>query len=297
MAMKHFVLVVNPHGGTRRGLAVLEAVKPIFRAAGVELDVQVTTGPGHGGKIAETIDLAGCDGFCLIGGDGTIHEVVGGLMGRDKPVSTPLGVIPGGTGNSVLEHLRCSEPLEAARRIVVGNTQPLDVVRVTMGSDLAYSVNIVGWGAFVDISRTAERLRALGPPRYALAALSHILRAKRRRAKLVLDGQAVEDDFLFVAACNTRFSGKGMQLAPHAENGDGRIDVLSVRPASRLQMLRLFKKVFDGSHLSLPFVEYRQVCSFGIESESRDLLNLDGELKGTTPVTGEMLPAALRVFA
>lgn len=296
MAAKHFAVVVNPRGGTRRGLAVLEAVKPVFRAAGAELDVRVTTGPGHAARIAETIDLTGCDGFCLIGGDGTIHEVVGGLMRRDEPVSTPLGVIPAGTGNSVLEHLQCSDPLEAARRITAGSTQPLDVVRVRTGSDLAYCVNIVGWGALVDISRTAERLRALGPPRYALAAICGILRAKRRRAKLVLDEEAVEDDFLFVVACNTKFSGKGMQLAPHAESGDGKIDVMLVRPASRLQMLKLFRRVFDGSHLSLPFVEYRQVRSFGIESEGRDLLNLDGELKGTTPVTAEMMPAALRVY-
>ena len=70
-----------------------------------------------------------------------------------------------------------------------------------------------------------------------------------------------------------------------------------VRPASRLQMLKLFKRVFDGSHLSLPFVEYRQVRSFGIESEGRDLLNLDGELKGATPLIGEMMPAALRIFS
>jgi len=272
-------------------------VKPVFREAGAELDVRVTTGPGHAARIAETIDLAGCDGFGLVGGDGTLHEVVSGLMGRGKCVSTPLGVIPGGTGNSLLEHLQCIDPLDAARRIVVGNTQPLDVVRVTMGSEVTYCVNIVGWGALVDISLTAEKLRALGPPRYALAAMSHILRAKRRRATLILDGQALEDDFLFVVACNTRFSGKRMQLAPRADSSDGKIDVMFIRRASRLQMLNLFKKVFDGSHLSLPFVEYRQVRSFRIESGSCDLLNLDGELKGATPMTAEMMPAALQIFA
>jgi YegS/Rv2252/BmrU family lipid kinase len=296
VAAKHFILVVNPRGGTQRGLAVLEAVKPVFRAAGAELHVHVTTGPGDAARIAKTIDLAGCDGFCLVGGDGTIHEAVGGLMARGEPVSIPLGFIPAGTGNSVLEHFQCYDPLEAARRIVAGATQPLDVVRVTMGGDLAYCVNIVGWGAVVDIGCTAERLRALGTPRYAVAALSHILRAKRRRAKLVLDGRAVEDDFLFIVACNTRFSGKGMQVAPHADSSDGKVDVIFVRRASRLQMFKLFQRVFDGSHLSLPFVEHHQARSFRIESEGRDLLNLDGELKGASPVSGQMMPAALRVF-
>jgi diacylglycerol kinase (ATP) len=88
-----------------------------------------------------------------------------------------------------------------------------------------------------------------------------------------------------------------MELAPKAEIGDGKVDVVVVRRASRLQMLMLFKRVFDGSHLSLHCVEYHQVRSFSIASDGVDLLNLDGELKGSTPASAEIIPAALRVFA
>jgi len=297
ISRKRFAVVVNPRGGTRRGLEVLEQVKPVLGAAEAELDVRVTTHAGHAAELASTMNLHGCDGFCVIGGDGTIHEAVGGLMEREAPGTIPLGIIPGGTGNSVCEHLQCSHPIEAARRIVAGTTQPLDVVRVTMDGDVAHCVNIIGWGAVVDINRTAERLRWLGPPRYALAAVAHILRAKRRRSRVVLDDQILDDDFLFAVACNTKFTGKGMQLAPKAEISDGKIDVVLVRHATRLQMLKLFHRVFDGSHLSLPGVEYHQVRSFSIEPVGIDGLNLDGELKGTTPVSVEMMPAALQVFA
>ena len=297
MPGRRFAVVVNPHGGLRRGLTVLEEVKPVFAAAGAELDVRETTHPGHAAELASTMDLDGCDGFCVIGGDGTIHEAVGGLMERKQPTSTALGIIPGGTGNSVLQHLDCSDPLEAARRIVAGNTQTLDVVRVTMGNDVAYCVNIIGWGAVVDINRSAERLRWLGPPRYAIAALTHILRAKRRRAKIVLDEKVIEDDFLLAVACNTKFTGKAMQLAPNAAIDDGKMDVVLVRRATRAQMLKLFKKVYDGSHLSLPCVEYHQVRSFGIEPACADSLNLDGELKGATPMSAEVMTGAMQVFA
>lgn len=293
---KQYAVVVNPQGGTRRGLAVLRKVKPVFAAAGAQLDVHVTKHAGHAAEMAQTMDLHGCDGICLIGGDGTIHEVVSGLMQRSESVTTPVGIIPGGTGNSLLCHLGCSEPVEAAQRIVAGNIRPLDVARVTMKDDVAYCVNIVGWGAAVDINRTAERLRVLGPPRYAMAALWYILRAQQRPARLVLDERVVEDEFLFILACNTRFTGKGMLVAPAAEIDDGKIDVVVVRHATRLQMLELFRKQSDGSHVSLPFVEYHQVRSFAIESDRRDLLNLDGELKGNTPASAEMIPAALRLF-
>jgi diacylglycerol kinase (ATP) len=102
---------------------------------------------------------------------------------------------------------------------------------------------------------------------------------------------------LFFTACNTKFTGKGMLLAPDAETGDGKVDVVLVRRASRWQMLKMFHKVFDGSHMSLPVVEHYQVRSFSIQPEARDLLNLDGELKGSAPASAEVMPGAVRIFA
>ena len=296
MVAQRLVVVVNPRGGTQRGLAVLELVKPTFAAARIELDVRVTQRPGHAREIARTLDLSGVDGLCAIGGDGTIHEVADGLMQRGEPISVPLGIIPAGTGNTLAQHLRCKDPLEAARRIVAGETQPLDVVRVTLSDEVIFCVDVVGWGAVSDINATSERLRFLGPSRYGTAALWQILRAKRRRATLILDGQVIDDEFLFVMACNPKFTGSGMKLAPHAEIGDGKLDVVVVRRATRWQMLKLFTKVFDGSHVALEFVEYHQVRSFAIDSQSHDPLDLDGEMKGHTPMSAEVLPSALRIF-
>lgn len=297
MPVQRIIIVVNPYGGKRQGLSVLETVKPIFSAAAIELDVHVTTHAGHATELAGTLDFDACDGFCLIGGDGTLHEAVCGLIKRNHPVKIPLGVIPGGTGNSVLQHFNCLDPREAARRIIAGNTQPLDVARVRMGSDVTYCVNIIGWGAVTDINRTAERLRMLGPPRYAMAAIMHILSIKKRRARLVLDGRVFHDDFLFITACNTRFTGKGMQLAPEADAGDGKLDIVLVRHATQLQMLKVFKKVFDGTHVSLPYVEHCRVHSFSIEQDGIDSLILDGELKGSTPMFVDTIPNMLRFFA
>jgi diacylglycerol kinase family enzyme len=297
MRTKRFVLVVNPRGGVRRGLAVLEQVRARFAAAGVVLDVHISQFPGHAAELARTLELGGCDGFCLIGGDGTIHEVANGLLQRRDGVRVPLGLIPGGTGNSVLLHLGCRTPEEAIERILAGNTQCVDAARLTCLDETVYCLNIVGWGGVVDINRTAERWRWLGRPRYTLATLWHILWPRRRRAKLVLDGQAVEDEFLFVLGCNTKFTGKAMYVAPQADLTDGKVDVVFVRRASRRQMLQLFQGVYDGTFATRPCVEYRQVRSFRIETELPELLNLDGELKSCASVSVDMVPGALSVFA
>jgi YegS/Rv2252/BmrU family lipid kinase len=294
---KRFFVVLNPRGGTRRGPAILDQVRPVFAAAGAELDVRLTQHPGHAQEIAKSFDPEGYDGLCVVGGDGTVHEVANGLIQGAHAVGIPLGFIPAGSGNTMHQHLRCTEPVQAARQILAGTTCPLDAAKVTMGEQVVYCVNIVGWGGVADINIVAEKLRILGPTRYALAALWHIVRAKRRPARLILDGEIVDDEFLFVIGCNTRFTGKGMQLAPHARIGDGKIDVVVLRNASRREMVKLFSRVFDGSHLSLGRVEYHQVRSFAVESQDDRPLDLDGEVSGTSPVRVEMMPAALRVFA
>ena len=296
MTDKCMLLIVNSRSGKRRGLAVLEQVKPVFAAAQMELDVRVTKQSGHARHIAQESNLAGYDGLCMIGGDGTVHESVSGLKERDEPVSIPLGIIPGGTGNDVAKHLGINGPLDGAQRIVAGRTIPFDVARVKMGEQVDYCVTIVGWAGVADINCKAERLRVLGPPRYAVAALWQILFPRRRSAKLILDEQCFEGDFLLVAACNTIFSGSGMQLAPRAKVDDGKMDVVLVRNASRLQMLRVFAKVFGGSHVDMPCVEYYQVRSLSILSDDREPLDLDGEIKGTTPALIQIIPAAVRFF-
>jgi len=297
MNLNRLLIVVNPCGGKRRGLHVLERVKPIFAAEGIELGVEISQHPGHAESIARSLDLKAWDGLCVIGGDGTIHEVAEGLMQRGECVKIPLGIIPAGTGNTLAQHLQCDDPLEAARRILIGRTQPLDVVRVTLTDRVIHCVDLVGWGAVADINANAERWRILGRSRYAAAALWQILRAKRRRATLILDGQTTDDEFLFIIACNPKFTGSGMKLTPHAELGDGLIDVVVVRSATRWEMLNLFTRVFEGSHLGLKFVEYHQVRSFSIESRTHDRMNLDGEMKGHSPVSCEVLPSALAIFA
>lgn len=297
MTAKRFVVLVNPRGGARRGNTVLREVQPVFAAAGAELDIRWTERVGHAAHLARTLDLAHCDGLCIIGGDGTIHEVVDGLFERDAAATTPLGLIPGGTGNSVAMHLGCVTPRDAVQRILTGRTQPVDVARVTLSDRTFHCVNIVGWGGVVDINRTAERLRWAGQARYTVAALWHLLLPRRRRARLVLDDQAMDDQFLFVIGCNTQFTGRGMRLAPRADLSDGKIDVVAVRRASFRELVRVFRRVFDGSHVELDCIEYHQVRCFRIESPTHDLLNLDGELKGRSPAAVQVLPGAIRVFA
>ena len=297
MTRRAMTVIVNPRGGLRRGGEVLNQIRPILTAADIDLNVIVTTHAGHAFQIAQEMDLRTCDGICIVGGDGTLHEVADGLLQRGEPIRVPLGIIPAGTGNTVAQHLTCDTPMEAAQRIARGQRGPMDVIQVRLKDRFVHCIDMVGWGAVSDINLNAERWRILGRQRYAVAALWQIVRARRRRATLILDGVAYSDDFLFIIACNPKYTGAGMQLAPRAEINDGLMDVVVVRNASRWHMLNLFSKVFDGSHVHLEYVEYHQVKSFEIRTDKEDLMNLDGEMKGLSPIAAEVLPSALSVFA
>ena len=297
MASKSFILAVNPQGGTKRGLGILEQVKPVFETSQVDLHIRETEYAGHAGDMINEMDLSRCDGFCLIGGDGTLHEVINGLLTRSDKKTVPIGCIPGGTGNSFMHDLDCLDPVEAANRIVGGKTRPIDVAKVSIGQEVVYCFNIVGWGMVTDINMSAEKVRWLGEQRYNITTLMHVFFLNRRRTKLILDGEEDEDEFIFILGCNTQYTGKGMRMAPRAKLDDGLIDVIVIRDATRRKLLNIFPKVFDGSHVDDPVVEYHQVKKYSLIPQEDDILNLDGELKGSTPFDVEVLSAAFTVFA
>ncbi|MEY3458931.1 MAG: hypothetical protein RL215_2088 [Planctomycetota bacterium] len=297
MSARQILAVVNPRSGSRRSARIVRQLQRLLQPAGFDVTIATTSHPGHAAQIAATADLQPLHCLAVVGGDGTIHEIVNGLLQRDQPVTTPLAIVPAGTGNAIALQYQLSSVRDAARCILQGIPAPLDMVKVQLADRLTYCVNIVGWGAATDINITAEKLRWLGRSRYSIAALLQILSPAVRTARITLDDQTLEEPFLFAVLCNTRYAGHRMLLTPAAQSDDGLLDVLLLRPGSRRNLLRVFQGVADGTHLQLPNVEYRQVRSLKIHTAQPCPLNLDGELSGQTPFTATVLPGALRVLS
>ncbi len=294
--MKRFYLAVNPHGGLKKGLGILDAVRPILEDGGAELTVLETEYAGHARDYANEVDYEGYDGFCAIGGDGTMHEVVNGMLKRQDGQILPIGLVTGGTGNSFMHDLDCLDPELAAKRILTGRLRPVDIAMVDANGEIYFGFNIVGWGMPTDINELAEKMRWLGGQRYNIASIIEVLKYKQRLAKLIIDGNTVVGDFGFILGCNTIHTGKGMKMAPLAQLNDGMIDLIIARKASRTKLLRLFPKLFSGAHVGDPIVEYRQVKEFSIIPQEDNILNIDGEMIGSTPIHVSMMPGAINVL-
>jgi YegS/Rv2252/BmrU family lipid kinase len=294
--MSKYYLVVNPHGGNKKGLSILEKVKPIFKEAGAEIEIKETRYAGHARTMANTLDFGGFDGFCAIGGDGTMHEIVNGMLSRDDKKKIPIGLITGGTGNSFMHDLDCLDPLVAAKRIVTGRLRDVDIAEVDAAGEKIYAFNIVGWGLPTDINLLAEKMRWLGGQRYNAASILEVIKNTVRLAKISIDGQNIAGDYGFILGCNTIHTGNAMKMAPLAQIDDGLIDLLVVRKAGRMKLLKLFTKIFKGGHVGDPAVVYYQVKEFSIVPMENHMLNIDGELVGNTPIHVKMLPREISVL-
>jgi YegS/Rv2252/BmrU family lipid kinase len=291
--MAKYYLLVNPHGGLKKGLGILEKVQPIFEEHGDELTILETEYAGHA---RDTVNFNGYDGFCAIGGDGTMHEIINGMMKRSHHHRLPIGLITGGTGNSFMHDMDCLDPIVAAKRIITGRLRPIDVAEVDANGEILYAFNIVGWGMPTDINIIAEKLRWFGGQRYNVASIIEVLRNRQRLAKLIIEGNTVVGDFGFILGCNTIHTGRGMKMAPLAQVDDGLIDLIIVRKAGRMKLLWLFTKVFRGAHVGDLVVDYRQVKEFSIIPQDTHVLNIDGELIGSTPIHVRVLPKAINVL-
>ena len=292
-----FIITVNPHGGTNQGPLLLKNVKPIFDAAGTELFIIDTTFAGHAQELANQLDLSDYDGFIGIGGDGTLHEITTGMLSRHDGKKIPIGIIPGGSGNSYMHDLQLTDPLKAAKAIINGNIRSLDTAKVEVNHVIKYANNMVGWGLVTDVGNKAEHFRWMGTNRYTILSVMEVFRHKSRSAALIMDDKKIEDEFTFIIACNSMHVGKGMKMAPKARLDDGLIDLIVIRAgASRTRLLQVLPKLFDGSHINEPDVEYIQTSKFSLIPETDEILNIDGEIMGSTPIKVEMISKAFEMF-
>tara|TARA_Y100001954_G_scaffold29694_1_gene27179 strand:- start:14104 stop:14991 length:888 start_codon:yes stop_codon:yes gene_type:complete len=294
--LKKLYLTVNPFGGHKKGPKILKEVIPLFNENNIQLNVIETEYAGHNKKIAMEVDMNGYDGFCCIGGDGTMSEVINGVMNRKDLNRFPLGLITGGTGNSFMHDINCLDPIEATKRIIDGKRRKIDIFSCKTPDKLFYGFNILGWGIPTDANLLADKMRWIGSQRYNLASILEVLSHRKRFARVSIDNNSIASDFAFIIGCNTIHTGKGMKMAPLARLDDGLIDLIIVRKVSRFKLLKLFPKVFAGNHISDPGVDYRQVKKFSILPEKDRQLNIDGEVLGTTPVEVEVLPQEIELM-
>ena len=229
--MKKMLFIMNPFAGQKKANKFLPEILLLFTQAGYDVTTVMTTGTGSASVTAKRLggemDLVVC-----CGGDGTLNETVSGL--NQGGFTTPIGYIPAGTTNDFASSLKLSHnPLQAAKDILEGEVVAYDV---GMFADRYFSY-VASFGAFTRSSYAVPQniKNALGHTAYVLSGISELSQIHNEHIRMEIDGDVVEDDFLFGAICNSTSIGGILTLPPdRVDMGDGVFEVMLVRAPRNL---------------------------------------------------------------
>ena len=272
--MSKIALIVRPPGDEGR-VQALQAVVRDLRAEGHTVVPRMTFESGDARRFAARAARAGFDVVLAAGGDGTINEVVNGLA-RAKHLPR-LGIVPFGTANDFATALDLPEdPAAAVRVALTGKVLEADIARVNRRFFI--NVSTGGFGAQATEDAPLEVKRKFGPLAYVISGAKKLIEFKPWRARFTADGQVVHDgDFVFFAVGNSRLTGGGTRIAPRAEFGDGKLDIVLVCGVSRMDFLSLLPDLRAGTHMESPGVLYLRAHRFELEGPQEIPVNADGE--------------------
>ncbi|MDI9918766.1 diacylglycerol kinase [Rhodococcus sp. IEGM 1379] len=288
-------VLINPMAGHghapeagRKGVAQL-------RSRGIAVTEIIGTDADDAKKLAMRAIAEGTDALVVVGGDGAISI---GLQAAAL-TDTPIGLIPAGTGN---DHARefgipTGNPEAAADVIADGIVQQSDLAKITLGDgSIVWSGTIIASGFDSIVTERANQMSwPKGPMRYNLAMVAELAKLRPLKYRIELDDEVVTVDATLVAVGNGRSYGGGMLITPGASKSDGLLDVTVVSHTSRLRLMRLFPKVYKGTHIDLDAVQTYRSKKIRLESDGI-IAYADGDRVGPLPVMIEAVPAALRIL-
>ena len=270
-------IIVNPYAGRWKARAAIPDIERACQKIGLGYELAVTEGPNHGIELAREAARAGFSPIVSAGGDGSISEVVNGLMqAAGDGMTVPFGVIALGSADDFADMLGLEKEVEMACRVLLaGHTRAIDVGCVN--GRFFDNNSAVGLEPMVSITQAAMK-RVKGTPRYVLAALKTILNHRPWHVRLTWDDGEYDGPAALVSVGNNRRTGGAFWMTPRAEPDDGYLDFVFTGKLGRLKLLRLLPTTFDGSHVERPEVTYARATRLTIECDPPTPIQADGEL-------------------
>jgi diacylglycerol kinase (ATP) len=289
-------LVVNPVSGKRQGERIATDVGRLLQSLGHETARIQGDDARHAREQLTKAFETGVDTVVVVGGDGALHDVLPVVVGRDVTV----GLLPAGTGNDTARSLGIpvKDPRAAARVLLGGHTRHIDLAQTdsAMGEEKEYVVTVVASGFD---SKVNERANAMtwprGNMRYNISIVAELREFQPLLFEITLDGEMIEREAMLVAVGNGPSFGGGLRICEGASMDDGLLDVVVINPLSKLKLLRVFPKLYRGTHVTIPEFELHRVREVTLSSPGIVAYG-DGERLGPLPLTSTVRPGALRVL-
>ena len=292
--MKKLLFIMNPFAGQKKANKVLPEILMLFTNAGYDIHISMTTGPGSATRTAAErggeADLVVC-----CGGDGTLNETIAGLLMAG--LNVPVGYIPSGTTNDFASSLKLSHnPVQAAADIIEGQPVPYDIGKF---GDRYFSY-VASFGAFTKSSYAVPQTvkNALGHTAYILGGISELSQIRNEHVRMEIDGEVVEDDYLFGAICNSTSVGGIITLPPNrVDMGDGIFEVMLIRAPRTLNEIPECLLAVQNQEFNCGMITFRPARSVKITVDPAMTWTLDGEkAEGSSEILVENLHHAVQIM-
>ena len=283
-----WALVINPTSGSGKGAVIGKHVAEFLRARKVEY--QIISGSS---AISVASNLAlfitnfpDSSGVIAVGGDGLAHTV----LQKTTPAQIPLAVIPAGTGNDIVRSL--GWPLEDIDPYLeaILSTPPTSIDLGLVNDEWFGAVLSTGFDSMVN-ERANTMSWPKGPMKYNAAIAIELPRFKPRRYEITLDDRSISTQAMLIAVANAPSYGGGMLVCPDADIEDSLFDVMVLHPVSKIEFLKVFPRVFKGTHVTHPAVEIVRSSSVKISADA--VAYADGERIGPLPISAQCIPRAM----
>ena len=281
-----WAIAINPTSGHGRGIAVGEKVVSFFAAH--TLDYQVFS--GHSADDLKTslekfLDSQPCEGIVSVGGDGLAHLI----LQLAVPRNIPFAVMPAGTGNDIVRSLGWSlDDIDGyLERVISVPPAPIDLGNV----DSEWFAAILSTGFDSVVNEKANSLSwPKGPQRYNVAIAMELPKFNPLEYEITVDTHSFTTKAMLIAIGNGRSYGGGMYVCPQAQMHDGLFDVMILEPVSKIEFLKVFPKVYSGSHITHPQVKIIRTKRITLVANA--IAYADGERIGPAPISAECVGEA-----
>ena len=307
--MEPTVFIVNPRGANGKVGRLWPSVLEEARARLPDVRQRLTRGPMEASRLTREALEEGAGTVVAVGGDGTLNEVVNGFMGPDGEPVRPeacLALLPMGTGGDFRKTMSMTKDVgEGLARIAGPGHRQLDVGRLGFVDHegrpaTRYFLNIASFGIGGLVDRLVNKTTKVfgGRISFMMATLRAFRQYRPHRIRLRLDdGPWEEVSPLNVAVANGQYFGGGMWVAPMADPGDGKFEVIHIPHPGLLRFLLDGTKIYKGTHLELPGTWHRSASRVEAECEEEVLLDVDGEAPGRLPATFVLIESRIRMKA
>jgi len=286
-----WALVINPVAGQGKGASVGTHVAGYLNSRGIKYEIIIgRNGIDQADSLQRFLDRnPDCSGVIAVGGDGLLHLV----LQKVTPAQVPLAVIPAGTGNDFVRTLGWSlEDVDAILEAVLSK-KPSSVDLGLVDGEWFAAILSTGFDSIVN-----EKANAMswpkGPMKYNAAIAIELPRFKPHHYEIVLDDRTISTQAMLIAVSNGRSYGGGMLVCPQADVSDGYFDVMVLHPVSKLEFIKVFPRVFKGTHITHPAVEIVRSKSVKITADA--VAYADGERIGQLPISAQCIPGALMTW-